>query len=293
LTIEKGRYDWLIKRGYSQKDAAAQVMHNPNGFAPPKTCCIVQLHTTVDSTKDLLERQEMKDKIKRKEDAQLILTRLSQFGVVERVVEEAKEKGMIEEEKFERFLIKEFSSEILQQREVVKIFCTDESKTVGGQFLVIDGTFDDPTLLAKPFAQSMDTFKITNIALLPDRIKDIYKWTRRPVCLWSGNIKIVPVVKINGILRPGFLMQWKTTKLLVEPEIGKTKFKIVDGQPSVEEITERIDRSLLRAEIIYYSIEKTQTFQMDFSTPEEISTHVITLRKQFPEKIIATTVLNV
>lgn len=298
LTLQKGKYEWFVKRGYSQKDAAAEALYNPAKVLPPKSCCITQLHTGVDSYKKVDMRTELKIKIQRQKDAGVIMERLKQHEMLDRVMKIIGDQIKLttdpqkREEKAIHFLIKNFADDLIPQREIVKIYATDSTGKIGGEFIIFDADFTDLNVLTKPFSSNKDTFKITNITKIPQRIADSFKWLSLPVCLWSENIKIIPVVKIDGVYKPGRLAKMDIPKYLIPPEAPSIKFRIIDGDSQLVEITERFDESLLNAEIIYYTQEKQQLIKTDSPIPEEIPVDVITLRKQYETKTIATKVLN-
>jgi len=250
LIEPRNRYEWLISRGWSQKDAAAEALQNPSTITPVRTCCINELHTNVDVEKDMLERLDIQNRAKAKKIAQERLE-----GIPE------------------------------PRRETVEIYCKDVTGQLGGYFILVDADFDDPKILAKPFQEVGKGYEITNIALLPKEIADRepFKWseTERPLCLWSGNIKIVPVIKIDDKLSPAVMYQ-SVQRQVVQPSL-------IMGQPpqvvtirDETTLSERIDRTLLGADIKYFNIGVRDnqipggTIRMPF--------HIISVLKQLSKK---------
>lgn len=249
LVQHRHRYEWLIARGWSQKDAASEVLQAPSISIPIKSCCINELHTSVDTEKDILERYDIQAAAK---DKRIARERLA--GIPE------------------------------PRRETVKIYCKDDSGQLGGYFVLLDAPFADPKILGKPFQQSGKGFEITNIALLPKEMVDReqFRWSEdeRPLCLWSGNMKIVPVIHIGDVLRPAVLY--------VERIVYVTEPSMIMGQPPTvvetkdpQILSERIDRTLINAEIKYYDVGVLDnvipggTIQMPH--------HIITVLKQLPK----------
>lgn len=229
LTTKKSRYEWLVKKGFSPKDAAAQVLYNPSTRIPPKTCCIVSLHTSVDTNKKLLERKQRIEEYEEDDITQSILPGAKKV------------------------------------RQIANIFVANQNETFGGEFMLMDANFDDPTILSRPFQQKDPPFQITNISPLPKTLRDRLGWQTSPLILWSGNIKLVPIIKIGDKILPGNM------------------FKIVNvnGQ-NVKSALDTIDKSFLQSEIMYYAIQMTTN-----SDGNETPTHIITVKKQLPENIIA------
>jgi hypothetical protein len=111
-------------------------------------------------------------------------------------------------------------------------------------------------------------FNITNIALIPKTFMDSLHWRGLPfLILWSGNIKIIPVIDRGGELTPA-----KMYLQFLDPVTGQESIQLID----------RFDKSLLDAEIIDY-----RNTPLNLANSGVIYPDSITLRKQFPQNIIA------
>ncbi len=234
LARPKIRYDWLLARGFGEKDAAAQVLNDPTGTQPVLQCCIVNLQTNIDADESLNERQKIKDEILR-DDA------------------EARAKQGL--------------PPII--RENATFYSGTETKTPTGQFIIRDANFDDPKLLApslkdKALAGSNKEifgFPITDIAPVPQKTSNEEGWgSYRPLALWSGNIKIIPVVTIGNYRRPGLL--W-----IVNPT----------GDILLDTSRQDIIKTFIGAEIIDYVITA-----INFAEVGDIPSHAIIVKKQLP-----------
>ncbi len=237
LTNKRKRFDWLVSRGYIPKDAAAQVLNNAGGLVPPNACCVVGLETNLDPTKDIRERNAMKDIIAKENAAtQMQLTGINPL-----------------------------------EREEVYIFSTNLQGDVMGSFRLEDFPegVDASVLGGQVDASGVRSpgFPITNIAKIPEKLgkSTSYGWGDvRPLALWSGKIKIIPVVIVDGRLTPGYLRVQK-----------------VNNTADTRLMTDVIDKTLLQGEIIAYK---------DHLVPGSLTTtgHTyITLRKQLGANIIA------
>lgn len=207
---------------------------------PINSCCAVGLETNLDSEKELRDRQMIKDEI------------------LSDAAEDRMRRGLPP-------LI----------REVVKIYSSNLQGTTGGSFLLEDFPYEDPQLLAGNFNSAVQGngeihFRITNIAYISDELASKYGWKARPLALWSGNVKIIPIVS-DGLNREPGIMRLVTAT-------GSKQGEIID----------KIDKSLLDAEIIDYTL---LPLEVSAANPQVSATsgqvfHVITLRKQFPEDLI-------
>jgi hypothetical protein len=106
LTSVYPRFKWLVQRGYSQKDAAASVLYKPGGLTDISECCILNLQTNFDSNKDMLERVALRERQRRAELDKI--------------------KG---------------ESGRVPERAVVRIFAANETRTIGGTFILEDVPF--------------------------------------------------------------------------------------------------------------------------------------------------------
>jgi len=237
LTNKRQRFDWLIARGMNPKDAAAQVLHAPGGLMPISSCCIVNLETNVDVDKEVRARQEIKDEI------------------VQDQMEARINQGLAP-----------------ITREIVQVFSSNLEGTAAGRFILHDFPYGDENveLLAgnivnKDTGKRQGGFEITNIAYVPDEIAKDHGWTKKPIALWSGNIKIVPVISDGSSIVPGVLRV------------------ITTNGPREGTIIDTVDKTFLGAQIIHYGIRpievRTGGPSQDF--------HVITIMKKLPEEIIA------
>ena len=168
------------------------------------------------------------------------------------------------------------------QREIVKLYCSNPSRNVQGQFILEDAPFEDPTLLAPNPTDMLSGnrgrgFSITNIEAIPERIAKRERWLLAPpvIALWSGNIKIVPVI-INGAERiPGVI--WVQSP----PDANGVH------NPDKDTIMRTLDKSFLQAEIISYDIETVELVNpFDPKYVTELPVHIITVRKEFTQNII-------
>jgi|SRR5579885_103585 len=258
------KFKWYVSRGYSQKDAAARVLYNPGDTKDISECCILNLQTNYDSNKELIDRALLKENAKRAE--------------LERI------KG---------------ETGRLPERPVVRIFSANETKTIGGGFILEDvpiiydknGKPEDIQIktvsdLIPPYppvehtidpvtglniqhqpAIRVEGFHITNISLIPKSIMQSRRWRGLPfLILWSGNMKIIPVINRGGELVPANMyLQF------IDPVTGLENIQLID----------RFDKSLLEAEIIDY-----RQYTLNLSDSGLLTVEGITLRKQFPQDII-------
>jgi hypothetical protein len=240
-------FDWKVARGYDVKDAAAFALHDPSGISVIKECCIVHLQTNVDTDADLVARMNLKHEIEAK------------------AAQARADAGLPP-----------------IQREVVKLYCSNAQRNVQGQFILEDAAFEDPTMLAPNPTDILSGnrgrgFVITNIEAIPDRIIMREGWrTFAPViALWSGNIKIIPVI-INGMHRiPGVI--WAQSP----PDANGVH------DPDRDFIIRSLDKSFLQAEIISYDIEEVELVNPFDPKYNAVSLqHVITVRKEFVQNII-------
>lgn len=235
LEIRREKFEWLISRGYETKDAAAQVLHSPGGMLPVNSCCVVGLETNLDPEKGIKERQEIKDAILR-----------------ERVANSIQTTGIDP-----------------TQREEVDIFVTSPDGEVPGSFILVDFPENlTPQLLAghtDPNGIRTLGFPITNIAFISKALSESekFRWNNSPLTLWSGKIKIVPAVFVNGKLEPGIM--W---------------IRKVANPQDIQRMTDVIDKTLLGAEIISY---RKVPVQGAITTGEQ---EVLTLRKKLPKDLI-------
>lgn len=247
LDRKKELFDWKLARGYDIKDAAAFALYDPSGISPINECCIVHLQTNVDTDADLVERMNLKYDIEQKEAQARVAAGLPPI-----------------------------------QREVVKLYCSNSQRNVQGQFILEDAAFEDPTLLAPNPTDALRGnrgrgFVITNIDFVPERIIKREGWANYGpvIALWSGNIKIIPVI-ISGVERiPGVI--W------AQSPPGP------DGvhDPDRDFIIRNLDKSFLQAEIISYDIENVELVNpFDPKYNATSLQHVITVRKEFTQNII-------
>lgn len=273
LTGKKERFDWLMTRGYDEKDAAAMVLTNPSARTPISPCCVVHLETSVDTDEDLVERLRMKAEIKQERKEQMM-----RQGIP------------------------------IYERDVFRIFAANENRTIPGQFVLMDADFDDPTYLAPSPSVVIQNDKyyipmipqgftlpvipkiikgktmyeierredvpatflvgnkgtgypITDIAQLPKRITDKEQWTTfNPFVLWSGNVKIVPVIQ-SGVTRvPGLI--W------------------VEDNTGVSRPLTGLDKRILNSKVLEYKIEQVSfPNPRDPANPLSYPLHTITLEK--------------
>ena len=238
LNVPRNKFEWLVSRGFTEKDAAAQILFAPSG-KPIKQCCIVNLQMNVDPNKTINERLEAKLRI------------------------EGEEK------------LKQVKSGItIKEREMVKIFASSPNRDLAGEFMLVDSSFNDPTLLAGSFAdRSMGLeskgFTITDVSPISTEVASKQKWSNiRPMALWSGNIKIVPVINKGDFKMPALM--W-----------------MQDAYGNLKPITAP-ERSIIQGDIISYDIQSMgfKNKNDPNSAPIEFPFHVITVLKQLPEEII-------
>lgn len=248
LDGKKEIFEWKIARGYDIKDAAAFALYDPSGTKPIKQCCIVAMQTTVDTNAELIERMTFKAQIEQKEAQARADAGLPPI-----------------------------------QKEIVKLYCSNPNRNVQGQFILEDAPFEDPTLLAPNPTDILSGnrgkgFMITNIDAIPERITKRERWPLSPpvIALWSGNIKIVPVI-ISGVERiPGVI--WVQSP----PDANGVH------NPDKDFILRGFDKSFLQAEIISYDIQNVEIANpFDPKYTSSVPVHVITIRKEFAPNIIA------
>lgn len=234
LTTHKSRFDWLVSRGYSTKDAAASVLYDPMRSGPSRQCCVVNLETNYDSNQKLYERAVNKAILKEDVDEVKIINAYrmatnqpvttaseiiegSEVGRTQRLeyayrsaLNLARATGNAEIINRVEF-IHNNPDKITNPREAVKIYVADPTNTIPGQFILKDSDFENPGMLAPSAAgrfQGASTgFIIDNIAKIPLRISAAENWgTVQPMALWSGNIKIIPVYRDkDGTIKPGLI----------------------------------------------------------------------------------------
>jgi hypothetical protein len=228
LGAKRDLFDWKVMRGYSQKDAAAAVLYDPSGASPIKQCCVVGLETNVDTDADMVARAQMKKE-----------------------------------------------AEVVKPRETVQLYASNAGGNIQGSFIIEDGPFVDPQLLAPNIADRMAGnrgrgFFITNIAPLPERVTKKLGWPSQPpvLALWSGNLKIIPVIDEGMGPSPGLI--WVHTG---------------DG---ADKILSDFDKSYLQAEITAYQIQQVNLVnRYDPTYTQAVDQHVMTLHKQPASDLMA------
>lgn len=247
LDTKKELFEWRLARGYDIKDSAAFALHDPSGTRPVKQCCIVAMQSTVDTTAEMVERMNLKYEIEQREAQARVDANLPPI-----------------------------------QKEIVKLYVSNPQRNVQGQFILEDAPFEDPTLLAPNVGDMLSGnrgrgFSITNIDAIPERIAKRERWPLAPpvIALWSGNIKIVPVI-ISGVERiPGVI--WVQSP----PDANGVH------NPDKDTILRGLDKSFLQAEIISYDIETVELANpFDPRYTSELPVHIITLQKEFTPNII-------
>lgn len=311
LSGARKRFDWLVDRGYDLKDAAAIVLHNPSSKEPVKQCCIVHLRTAVDTDKDVIDRLEMKNKIRedklraRWEAASLaIIRRLGLTMTVDQldVLLETRQAEILQVgehrivvSQIQKLIEDEFESERVRQglapdrKEIVEIYATNDAGTMPGEFILYDAGFDDLSMLAPDFSERAAGnkgrgFKITDISEVPSRVVDRENWGKvTPVAIWSGNVKIIPVIRTGLTRVPGIMAVRRTVQ---SRELQDGQMRLIE-KVEVEPLR-KLDKSLLQGEIIYVN-----TQNMPFVNPydprvkNEFPTIVLGVEKEFPDKIVA------
>jgi len=311
LSGQRKKYEWLVSRGYDVKDASAIVLHNPSSKAPIKQCCIVHLQTSVDTDKDVIERLEMKVQIKEGKlrarwDAAalaiikrlglnltvdqldtLIETRPAEIlQVGEHRVTVTQVQQLIEHE-FESDRVRQGLP--LDQKEIVEIYATNDAGTVPGEFILYDAGFDDLSMLAPDFSERAAGnkgrgFKITDIGEIPTRIVNAENWGKAtPVAIWSGNVKIIPVIRTGLTRTPAIMAVRRTTQVR---ELHEGHMRLVE-KVEVEPLR-KLDKTLLQGEIIYVT-NQTMPFvnPYDPRVKSEFPTIVLGVEKEFADKIVA------
>lgn len=171
LKVERGRYDFMLERGFDPKDASAIILHAPSVRAVPKQCCIVNLQTNLDPDKGLRDRQFLMQEIEEEQAADL------------------RARGLPP-----------------KAREEVELYVSNLDRRVPGFFAIYNSHFTDPSLLAPAAGSGEKGFEITDIAPITKAIADHKGWgSQRPLALWSGYIKIVPELQTGVGLVPGVI----------------------------------------------------------------------------------------
>lgn len=240
LVEARKNFDFRKERGFSEKDAAAFSLHNPGVRSVHKQCCSVGLQTNIDPEADRLKREAMKEEI------EALAARVRQ------------EKG-----------------EAPRVREEVELTVAKADFNILGTILLRDGKIDNLSLLLPQASVSKRGYEVTHIAPLPETTVASFGWGKRDVLtLWSGNMKLVPVVNEETGYSPASFF-------LLIPDGDLTTIKLVDS----------VDKSLFGAEIIGL-YESTKMFpRIQPTTGNKINVEatvsVIRLRKRFPEDIYA------
>lgn len=246
MKIPRNKYNWFLSKGYSEKDSAAQALYNPE-IILPKSCCIIDLHTRVDPNAKKREYLDIIEKGNREREARLKL--------------EGRDNP---------------------KREIVEVYAMDKDNVTGGSFTIIGAPFHDPKVLnlGKHF-KNTKSFEITDIAFLPKNIAETsFGWTEQPLCLWSGTMKICPVVEIDGKLQPGVMYVRSTYNKKVS--VRSQQFKVAEKRTPMTNV---IDRTLLQSEIIYF---RTEVIDVNLGAAGVIQTNIdiISLMKQEKHNII-------
>lgn len=289
LSTQKSRFDWLVARGYSTKDAAANVLHDPMRMGPTKQCCIVNLETNYDSFEKMHEREVTKAIIKADIDEVKIINAYRMAVNQPPIASIEDMYGQNEYDRTQRLDNAYFDAlrqanatnnmEIIRKvefiranpdlvanpRASVKLYSTDPNGTIVGEFIVKDASFDDPRLLAPSpadkFSGASTGFILDNVAKIPIRVSAAENWGAvQPVALWFGNIKLIPVYKdSNGSFQPGIIMA-------MTPQTQMTGQHIVLTETSFEV------QDILGAEVVEYLIGT-----VTHPTQGQVPTHVVHL----------------
>lgn len=311
LSGQRKKFDWLVDRGYDLKDAAAIVLHNPSSKAPIKQCCIVHLQTSVDTDKDVIERLEMKTKIH--EDKLRARWETAAIAIIKRlglplnvdqldnlietrpaeIVQVGEHQVTINQ--IQKLIEEEFENERVRQnlppdrKEIVEIYATNDAGTAPGEFILYDAGFDDLSMLAPDFSERAAGnkgrgFKITDITEVPSRVVDRENWGKlAPVALWSGNLKIIPVIR-TGLTRVPAIMAVRRT--IQTRELHEGHMRLIE-KVEIEPLR-KLDKTLLQGEIIYVTTQNMPFINpYDQRVKNEFPTIVLGVEKEFPDKVIA------
>lgn len=169
------RYDSLIRRGYSSKDAIAKAFYQKN--MSQKDCCVVSIRQHIDVDVSPLQRLQRQKSEKEKQD----------------LIRSAAGKPAL-----------------LRPKGKTTLVAADATGTNGGQIILLDSNFLNPRVLTRSITNNEGVvsttpgFKVTNMTPLPQKQRDRLKWTSTPLILWSGDIKIVPIYTLpDGSIQPG------------------------------------------------------------------------------------------
>ncbi len=320
LTSNRTRYEWLLSTGYSQKDAAAQALYNPTHGTPSKTCCIVSLHTNMDTTSRILEREKIKEDNKKKEiEARERKIRLSwtKKNYSNQDIEMLKQK-----------IISAGYHSLEAEAMIFNLYSPNKEQVLEFATRLIAQTQNEElrrniaTWLHDAHERKEVRDEIMNKILLPEAIT-----VRERVTIFATDITSTvggrfillnadfddPTILQRPFVRGGTGFPITNISLLTQDDADTLKFKqrplvlwsgkiaivpvtsvsgvdepgfmlqhkIVDGHLS-SSILHTIDKTLLQSEIIYYGKRS-----IDFPKIGELQVHSITLLKQFPKDIVA------
>lgn len=317
LIWPRKKFEWDIARGFSQKDAAARALYEPGMIKSTRSCCIVNLQTNFDATKDLNDRAKLDYRLKTKEYDEIkkeilaaipdkyftqenkdaLITKLDEmiaiavkgepffktkaelFQILSTINLDAASKEYFFN------LIREKISKV-PEREIVKIYVANEDNTIGGQFILEDINVERLSDLAARFPESTTIY---------DPI------TKQTVIKQSAYIKGFEITNLAYL--PESLMRaknWKDPVLSLWSgmakiipvinrggEIKPAKLWLLSSlngivQPSTMITDSTIIKGLLQSEIINAGNEA-----LNFQNIGIINVDTLTLRKQFPTEIIA------
>lgn len=316
LIWPRKKYEWDLARGFSPKDAAARALYAPGTIKSARSCCVVNLQTNFDSTKDLIDSAGLDYRLKAREYEDIkkdILTAISDkyftkeirdviVSKIEELIQKALKGEPFFKVKAELFQIMEnlnvepnvrdYLVNLLREklnkvpeREIVKIYVANDDNTIGGQFLLEDIAVDRLSDLAARF---------------PEPHAETDPRTGQTITKQSAYISGFEVTNISYL--PESLMRekkWKEPVLALWSGMAKIIPVISKGgemRPaklwllsSINGVTQfpvlindpTVIKSLLQSEIINAGNEA-----LYFQNIGVINVEVLTLRKQFSSDIV-------
>lgn len=177
LSKAKKKFTWYLTQGFDPKDAAAEILRDPDSRLPPKQCCIVSLQTNIEVKDHIQYRDEMKEEYNRRLAAR-----------------EGKAR---------------------REREIFILFpVTSDGRPAN--FTLIDSDFQNLEFLATVDGSDGKTGAIvTNVTKIPDSLREKNSWTNEEaIMIWFGvsmkliSYEIKPVTKARDA---GFIV-WRNQK---------------------------------------------------------------------------------
>jgi hypothetical protein len=316
LIWPRKKFEWDIARGFSAKDAAARALYDPGLIQKTRTCCVVNLQTNFDATKDLNDRAGLEQKIKTreyeemkksilasipdnyftKEDRDLIVGKLNEMIAVALRGEpffkvKAELMGLLENTNLDPAAKEYFLNivreriNVIPEREIVKVYVANEDNTIGGTFMLEDINVDRLADLAARFPEVTTYYD-------PKTNKEVKKQSAYIRGFEVTNIAFLPesVMRAKKWKEP-VLTLWSGVAKIIPVinkggEIRPAKLWLLYNlngvlQPPTILSDPTLIKSLLQSEIIDAS-----NVPLNFQNIGTISVDLITLRKQFTENIV-------